>query len=178
MKTDTKLSKKELAAAQEAALVQQTKDKKRIKSLTPDVWKKIENWGRESQHLSQYLQTYCFTIAGRVRKNTELEPLEITNAIKVLEIVEEKAPELIETQLAAAPVGKQYPKLEVNPDVIAQAVQWDKKNKKLKSLSFTYLLELSNGKKAYTEGNKKNAAWILEILQKCGFEYRLGETAE
>lgn len=175
-KTDTKLSKKELTAAQEVLMIEQSKGKKRIKSLTPEVWKKIENWGRESQNLTQYLQTYCFTIAGRVRKNTELEPLEITNGIKVLEIVEEKAPDLIEIELTAAPISKQYPKLEVNPDVIAQAVQWDKKNKKLKSLSFTYLLELSNGKKAYTEANKKNAAWILEILQKCGFEYKLGNT--
>lgn len=171
MKTDTKLSKKELAAIQEAALVQQNKDKKRIKSFTPDSWKKIETWGRETQNLSQYLQTYCFTIAGRVRKNSELENLEVTNGIKVLEILAEKAPDLIDLT-PAAPVGKQYPKLEVNPDVVSQAVLWDKKNKKLKSISFTFLLELSNGKKTYTEQNKKNASWIIEILQKCGFEYK------
>jgi hypothetical protein len=167
-----KLTKKELEAQQEAILVQQRIDSKKMKMYAADTWKIFENWGRESGHLSPYLQNFAFTIAGRIRKNIKFEGFETSNGVKILEIVEEHAPELLVIEeTAAKPNDKKYPTLEVNPDVLKQAVLWDKKNKKLKSISFTFLLELSNGKKPLTEQNKKIAGWNIEILQKCGFVY-------
>ncbi|MBY0425233.1 MAG: hypothetical protein K2Q22_06320 [Cytophagales bacterium] len=172
MKEKVKLTRKELAVLEEAALVQAKKDKRRIKTYIPDTWKKIESWGRETGNLSPYLQNYCFTISGRVRKNLDLEPLEVTNGIKILDLVAEKAPELIVIDEATAPKGRVLPKLDATLEVITQAVEWDRKNKILKSVSFTFMLELARGKKPLTEQNKKIATWNLEIIQKCGFEFK------
>lgn len=174
MKSTVKLSRKEQAALEEAALVQLKKDKRKIKSYIPETWKKIESWGRDSGNLSQHLQTYCFTISGRVRKNAELEPLEVSNGIRILDIVAELAPELIVIEEATAPKGKQYEKLEVTIDVITQAVQWDKKNKILKSVSHAFMLDLAKNRRILTDQNKKIASWNIEIIQKCGFEYKHG----
>jgi hypothetical protein len=168
-----KLSKKELAEREEAALVQQRIDSKRMKLYAADTWKKIENWGRESGHLSNHLQNYCFAISGKIRKNLKFEGFETTNGIKILDIAAEHAPELlilIENQVDIS--ERKYPILEVNLDVLKQAVLYDKKNKKLKSISFTFLSDLANERKTLTEQNKKIASWNLEILQKYGFEYK------
>jgi hypothetical protein len=173
LNTPAKLSKKEIAAQQEAVLVQQRIDSKRIKTYAADTWKKFENWGRESGLLSRHLQSYCFTISGRIRKNIKFEGFEIANGIAILDIVTANAPELlIEEEVKIDPNAKKYPKLEMNLSVLKQAVLWDKKNKKLKSISYTFLADLASEKKALTEQNKTIASWNVEILQKCGFEYK------
>lgn len=168
-----KLSKKELAAQEEALLIQQRIDTKRIKSYEADTWKKIENWGRESGQLSQHLQTFCFGISGKIRKAIKFENFDIANGVKILEIVEQNAPELLVVeQKVLDPNVKVYPKLEVTLEVLNQAIQWDKKNKKLKPISYEMMANLALERKPLTEQYKKIAGWNLEILQKCGFEYK------
>ena len=128
-----KLTKKELELQQKAQLIQHRIDSAKMKLYAADTWKTFEHWGSKSGQLSPYLQDICFTIAGRIRKNINFEGLETTNGIKILDLVTEQAPELlilIETD--QKPVESKYPKLEVNMDVLKQAVLWDKKNKKLK----------------------------------------------
>lgn len=160
-----------MAALEEAALLQQKRDKRRIRSYSADTWKKIESWGRDNNHLSQHLQNYCFTIAGRVRRNSELETLEVSNGVRVLDIVAELAPDLLAIDEQAVKIG-QLEKLDVTIDVLSQAVQWDKKNKILKSVSHAFMLDLVKGLRPLTEQSKKIASWNLEIIQKCGFEYK------
>ena len=175
MKTTPKQSKKELAAIEEAAiLARQREDRRRLKSYAPDTWKKIESWGRESGNLSQHLQGYCFTISGRIRKNIEFEGFELANGVKVLDIVTEHAPEL----LVLVEKQPKIIKLEVTLDVIAQVVQWDRKNKILKPISYTFMAEIATGKKPFSEQNKKIAGWNLEIVQKCGFLYKPSPNAD
>jgi hypothetical protein len=172
LKTIVKLTKKELESQQAALLIQQRIDSNTMKMYTADTWKTFEKWGNENGELSPYQQDICFTIAGRIRKNIKFEGLEISNGMKILEIITEKVPELmiVKENLEKA-VESKYPKLEINLEVLKQAVLWDKKNKKLKNISFTFLLEMSNEKKPINEQNKKIAGWNIEILQKCGFEY-------
>lgn len=177
MSTVVKLTKKELAEKQEALLVQQRIDSKRMKLYAADTWKTFENWGRESGNLSNHQQNYCFTISGRIRKNLKFEPLEISNGVKILDVVTEHAPELlIPIEKLMESVEKKYPTLEVNLEVLKQAVLWDKKNKKLKNISYTFLSDLANERKTLTEQNKKIASWNLEILQKYGFEFKPEQT--
>ncbi len=162
-----------MAALEEAALAQQKKDIRRIRNIVPDTWKKIETWGRESGHLSQHLQSYCFTISGSVRKNMDLAPLEISNGIKILDIVTEHAADLL---ALPSPVSEgnrpALIKLEASLEVISQAVLWDKKNKKLKPISYTFLADLASGKKQLNDQNKRIASMNLDILQKCGFQFK------
>lgn len=173
MNKTIKLSKKELELQQKALVIQQRIDSAKMKLYAADTWKTFEKWGNESTKLSPYQQDICFTIAGRIRKKLSFEGLEISNGMKILEIVTENVPELLVIEeTVEKTVETKYPILDITLDVLKQAVLWDKKNKKLKNISFTFLLELSNEKKSLNEQNKKIAGWNIEILQKCGFEYK------
>jgi hypothetical protein len=167
-----KLSKKELELQQKALLIQQRIDSTKMKLYSADTWKTFEHWGSANGHFSPYLQDVCFTIAGRIRKKIPFEGLETQNGVKILEIITEFAPHLlIIDEAIEKPVESKYPQLDITLDVLKQAVIWDKKNKKLKNISFTFLLEMSNEKKVFNDQNKKIAGWNIGILQKCGFEY-------
>lgn len=167
-----KLTKKELDLQQKAILIQHRIDSEKMKVYSADTWKTFEHWGNESGQLSPYLQDICFAIAGRIRKKVPFEGLETTNGVKILDLVTLHAPHLlIIDEAVEKPLSSKYPKLEITLEVLKQAVLWDKKNKKLKNISFTFLLEMANEKKSFNEQNKKIASWNIEILQKCGFVY-------
>lgn len=174
--TTVKPSRKEQAALEAAALLQQKEDSKKLRSYESDTWKKIEDWGRESGNLSHHLQSYCFAIAGKVRKVAKFEGFEVANGIRILETVNQYAPELLtiadKDETLPEIKGKQFPKLEITIEVISQAVLWDKKHKKWKNISYTFMSELASLKKPMSDQNKKIASWNLETLQKCGFEYK------
>lgn len=173
MKTATKPAKKVKVSKEETALLLQKENIKRIKLYPPTTWKAIETWGRESENLSQHLQSNCFTISGRVRTNTNFEGLEVANGIRIIEIVAEKAPELLIEVEKTFDINYQ-PKANVviNLELVKQLVNWDKKNKKLKTISFTFMNDLATEKKQLTDQNKKIASWNLEIVQKYGFVYK------
>ncbi|MFN0049222.1 MAG: hypothetical protein ACKVOU_08880 [Cytophagales bacterium] len=178
MKKEPKLTSKALAAkAAEEAQLKLKDDTKRIKSFPPDVWKKIENWGRVSETLSNHLQNCCFTISGRVRRNTPFEGLEVQNGIKILEVVAEKAPELLVFEPLVSATARQFPQLEMSIPVLTQVVLWDKKNKKLKNISYTFMADLALGRKPLSDQNKKIASWNVDIAQKCGFVFNPTEEA-
>lgn len=173
MKTAIKPTKKIKVTKEETALLLLKDNIKKIKLYPPTTWKAIENWGRESENLSQHLQSNCFTISGRVRTNTNFEGLEVANGIRIIEIVAEKAPELLIEVEKTFDINFQ-PKANVviNLELLNQLVNWDKKNKKLKTISFTFMNDLATEKKQLTDQNKKIASWNLEIVQKYGFVYR------
>jgi len=173
VKSTTKAAKPPKVSKEELALQAQKELIKRVKLYPPTTWKAIESWGRETENLSQHLQSNCFTISGRVRTNTNFEGLEVANGIRILDMVAEKAPELlIEVETKIDPNWKPKSNIEVTLDVVSQVVLWDKKNKKLKNISFTFMNDLATGKKQLTDQNKKIASWNLEIVLKYGFEYK------
>lgn len=163
-------SQRKRIADEETAQVQVQEEIEKIKSVPPSVWHKIEDWGRTTEQLSEQKKTVAYNLAGRVRSNSKISDYERQSGIAILDFVIEKAPELLDGIDELNEKEKQQSeKSEITIEVVKKIVQWDKKNKKLKGFEFTFMTELVEGKKSFTDHNKKIASWNLAKVKKYGF---------
>lgn len=157
-------------ADEETSQVQIQEEVEKLKSIPSKVWYLIEEWGRASGELSEQKKTIAFNLAGRVRSNGKISDYERQTGIAILDLVIEKAPELLDN---VDELFEKESKVSERPDIsidqIKSIVQWDKKNKKLKDFEFTFMLELAEGRKPLTERNKFIANLNLQKVKKYGF---------
>lgn len=158
-------------ADEESALIQIQEEIERVTSIPPEVWTKIEKWGRETGELSEQKKTVAYNMAGRVRNNTKISDYERIAAITILEEVIQKLPSLLDEvdEINEKKKNVKVEKIDISIEIIQKVVQWDKKNKKLRNSEFTFLLELSKGNKPLTDRNKLIAISNLIKAQKLGF---------
>ena len=79
----------------ETELQKQQEDIDKIKSISSAIWKKIEEWGRDTDNLSNNQQSIAWNLSLKVRNNSAIFANEITNGINIIEKVIDKAPELL-----------------------------------------------------------------------------------
>ena len=164
-------SQRKRIADEESTLNQIEEELEKLRSVPPEIWHRIEKWGRATGELSEQKKTVVFNMAGRVRNNTKISDYERQTAISILDEVIDKVPELLD---GIDEINEQLKNIKVEkPDIsietIQKLVQWDKKNKKLRNGEFTFLLELSRGIKPLTERNKSIAISNLGKAKKYGF---------
>jgi hypothetical protein len=143
----------------------------RVRSIPPEIWYKIEKWGRATGELSEQKKTVVFNIAGRVRNNTKISDYERQTAIKILEEVIEKIPSLLDDvdEINDKKKNVTIEKVDISIETIQKVVQWDKKNKKLRVSDFVFMSELAKGNKPLTDRNKSFALSNLAKVKKLGF---------
>ena len=142
----------------------------KIKSIPYEGWKSIENWGRETKYISTNMLNLSFTIANRIRSNKILLDNEISNGLKIIDVVIDKAPEILfNIDIVTETIEKPEEQIEITIELIQKIVQWDKQKKRLKSFEYIFLNELAEGKKLLTERNKALAKLNLEKVIKYGF---------
>src|ERR1035437_5508773 len=163
-------SQRKRLADEETAQAQIQEDIDTINTVPSAVWHKIEDWGRTTEKLSEQQKTVAFNLAGRVRNNTMISDYERASGINILDIVNEKDPELLEEidELNAKNKNKPSNK-EITLELIKKIVQWDRKNKRLKDGEYKFMAELAEGRKTLSEYNKKIASWNLEKVKRNGF---------
>ena len=165
-------TKRQLVSEEETSLLRIQEETEKIKSIPYTIWKKIEEYGYSTKVLSDLQCNITFTIASRIRTNTKLSENERAVGIKVLDIIIEKAPEILfeadEINMNESKVAKDDP--EITLDLINKMIKWDKKNKKLKEFQFKLLFDISNGKVTLTQNNKKYCLISYNYIKKCGFE--------
>jgi len=163
-------SKRVVISSDEVAKKQFQESIEKLKSISPEVWKKIEIWGRETDNLSSYLQNIAYTISGRIKNNSKILNNEIANGLKIIEIVIEQAPEILfEIKENTEPQKQESSKTEITIDLITKIVQWDKRRRRLKDYEYKFMLALSEGTKPLTDRNKKIAELNLKKVKKYGF---------
>ena len=69
---------------------------KRIRSISPDVWYKIEEWGRTTGYLTPQQTDIAFNMAGKVRNNSKLSDYERRSAVQIITTISDKARQLFE----------------------------------------------------------------------------------
>ncbi len=67
----------------------------RLKSIPPNVWQSIEEWGKVTELLTSNQQTWAWNIAIRLKNNNKLTDHERMTGTKILEIVINNSPELL-----------------------------------------------------------------------------------
>lgn len=163
-------SQRKRLADEDAAQVQIEEDLETIKTVPPEVWHKIEDWGRTTGLLSEQQKTVAYNLAGRVRNNTKISDYERGSGINILDIVNKQASELLTDIDEINEKSKQNKKKdEITLDLVKKIVQWDKKNKRLEGYQYKFMAELAEGKKSWSEHHKKIATLNLNKAKKYGF---------
>src|SRR5690606_29157213 len=143
----------------------------RLKSIHIKTWKKIEDWGRTTQNLTQYQYDMASTLSSKIRNNRTITNIERNQGEAILNIVAEVNPELffdmdeffIEDDI------KKVEEVEITIDLIEKVVQWDRKNKKLDAYKYRFMVDLLEGSKSLTDRNKFLARLNLKTAEKYGF---------
>jgi len=164
-------SQRKRMADEESIVIQINEELDKVKSVPPEIWHKIEDWGRITGMLSEQRKTVAYNMAGRVRNNTKISDYERQTAISILDEVIAKEPKLLEgiDEINENKKNVKVEKPDITLELISKIVQWDKKNKKLRDLEFTFMLELSRGNKPLTDRNKSFALSNLAKVKKHGF---------
>ncbi|MEX1002206.1 MAG: AIPR family protein [Crocinitomicaceae bacterium] len=143
----------------------------RLKSIHIKTWKKIEDWGRETQNLTQYQYDMASTLSSKMRNNREITDIQLNQGESILNIVAERNPELFfdMDDFFNADNDKKEKEVEISIDLIERIVQWDKRNKRLDAYKYRFMVDLLEGKKELTDRNKFLAGLNLKTAEKYGF---------
>jgi hypothetical protein len=143
----------------------------RLKSIHIKTWKKIEEWGKETQNLNQYQYNMAFTIISKIRNNRTFTDIERNQGEIILDIVVNLCPELFfdMDDFFNEEVSKKVEEVEITIDLIEKIVQWDKKNKRLDAYKYRFMVDLLEGKMTLTDRNKSLVRLNLKTAEKYGF---------
>lgn len=140
----------------------------KLKAIPIDKWKKIEVWGEQTAFLSAYLRNIAYTIAGRIRNNRNFLDSEISNGLKIIDIIIDKEPEMLFDIEEEGEIQLNLTN-QVTIDLIKKVVEWDRRRRRLKDYEFRFMLDLAENKKELTARNKKLALINIEKVKKYGF---------
>ncbi len=169
---DKKNPSKRLIVSDDEAIAEQLKeDTEKIRSIPFSVWKKIDNWGTETQELTNNQINVLDSIAYRVRTNSKVLDNERIMGMKILDTVINKAPELLyDVDQLNSELKQNNNNPEVDIELIKKMVAWDRKNKKLKDYQFTMMWNLVEGKEVLTDLKKKYCLMNFHFISKYGFK--------
>ena len=164
--------KRQIITEEEANQTQTQEEYERLKAIPYKVWKKIEEYGNDTKLLTEYQCTIVFNLAGRVRTNSKIPENEKAIGLKVLDLIIEKAPELLfdVDDIVEADIAQQQKLPDITIELIKKMVIWEKKNKKLKDHHYKLLEDILVGKQQLTEQNKKFCSMNYQTLCKYGFK--------
>jgi hypothetical protein len=145
----------------------------RLKSIHIKTWKKIEDWGRETQNLTKYQYDTAFTLSSKIGNNRAITDIERNQGENILNIVADVNPELFYDMddFFNEDNSTKVDEVEITIDLIERIVQWDKRNKRLDAYKYRFMVDLLEGKKPLTERNKYLVRLNLESAAKYGFRY-------
>lgn len=161
--------KRQLINEDETSLLQIQEEIEKIKSIPYSIWKKIEEFGYQTKLLSDLQCNVIFTVANRLRANSKLSDNERTVCLKVLDIVIDKAPEILfdADEIVESTVKTIDP--EIDLELIKKMVAWDRQKKRLKPHHFRMMFDIINGKEQLTPQNKKYCLMNYHLIKKYGF---------
>lgn len=142
-----------------------------VKSVPSKIWKRIEEWGRNTDSLSTVQKNIAWNLIAKVRNNANLLPGEVSYGNAILDIVISKSPELLfdEDEVSDPPPIYKKGDPEITLELIQKMVSWDKKNKRLKPHHFRLMFDILNGQKELTPQNKKYCLMNYQYISKWGF---------
>lgn len=152
----------------ETEMQKRKEDIEKIKSIPSPIWNNIEEWGKESNMLTNNQQNIAWNISNKVKSNSNFQLNEVANGITIIDLVIEQAPDLLfEIDQIFKP---EIEKTDITIELIKKIVLWDRKNKKLKDFEYIFMRELADGEKPLTAHNKKIASFNLTKVKKYGFK--------
>ena len=147
-----------------------------IRSIPFALWKKIEEWGRDSGFLTPTQQAFVgFDMAHTVKNNRSISDSERNKAMNVFEIVCQHNIDLLsEADELTEQSKEEKPKTEntnhgITIELIQKMVDWDKRRRNLKDWQWNVMNDIVTGKKELNNSLAWGCRKNLELLKKRGF---------
>ncbi|MVN91454.1 AIPR family protein [Mucilaginibacter aquatilis] len=167
---DKRSGQRKKISEDEAAQILIAEDTERLRSVPPAIWRKIDDWGKATGNLSLQQQDHCFNLVGRIRNNKLLTDTERLAGIRILEIVTERAPEILYTDDPDEAAGKSSEEdINVTLELLGKVLAWDRRAKKLQGYEYQFMNDLVTEKKSLTDHNKRIALLNIKKAIRCGF---------
>ncbi|MDR0941310.1 MAG: AIPR family protein [Bacteroidales bacterium] len=148
-----------------------------IRSIPYVLWKKIEEWGRDSGFLTPAQQAFVgFDMAHTVKNNRSISDSERNKAMTVFNIVCQHNIDL----LSEADDLTEQPKAEttksatptdhgITVELVQKMADWDKRRRILKDWQWNVMNDIATGKKVLNDRLAWGCKQNLDILKKHGF---------
>jgi hypothetical protein len=163
--------KRMVVSEDENELQKRMEEIEKIKSIPTPVWKKIEDWGRETGSLSVMQQNIAWNLALKVRNGSSFLPNEVSNGVSIIEKVIINAPALLfDIDDAQDNSNSILNEPEISLSLIKKMVDWDRGHKRLKPHHFRMMFDIISGKEQLTPQTKKYCLMNYRFLIKYGFK--------
>jgi len=153
-------------------VLKRQEDLEKIIAIPTIIWKKIEDWGKESGNLTDNQQNIAWNLAIKVRNSSTILNNEISNGLTIIEIVINKAPELL---IEIDEIAEAISKIElIDPaitlELIKKMVDWDRNKKRLTPNHFRMMLDIIEGHNELNMQNKKYCLMNFHFISQYGFK--------
>ncbi|MDR1974791.1 MAG: AIPR family protein [Bacteroidales bacterium] len=147
-----------------------------LRSIPYALWKKIEQWGRDTGFLNTSQQSFAgFDMANTVKFNRVLTDVNRAKAMRIYEIVCEQNIDL----LAEADELEEQPKVEetkttsadhgITIELLQKMVAWDKRRRILKDWQWNVMNDIISGEKSLNDRLAWGCKQNLKTLKQHGF---------
>jgi hypothetical protein len=165
-------AKRTIISDDESEIQKLLEELEKIKSITSKVWKKIEDWGRETENLSTVQQNTAWNLSLKVKNNSKFLPNEVMIGVNILEKVIEKAPEFLldlDEKTETIIINKIADPV-ITLELLKKMVEWDRVNKRLKTHHFKMMYDIITDKEKLTPQNKKYCLMNFHLISRFGFK--------
>jgi len=139
----------------------------KIKSITPEKWKVILAWGKESENLSLVQSDRIHNYLQKLLTKTSINQEDGFNLIEIIEIVAKKAPEILVELEPESPIKTDE---EILIEKAGKMVTWIRDNKHpMESDHFTFLKKITKGEITYSIENKATLSALINYLVQFGY---------
>lgn len=151
-----------------------------LKSIPFSLWKKIEEWGRDTGLLEAPYPTVASDIAYKVKNGRKFLDGDISRGITIYEKVWQYNPDLLEEADKWAEKdriadeqrsnSRDIKIAEITLELVRQMVEWDKRRRILEDWKWKAMKDVVDGKKELSDRMKHAFYLNLQILRKKGFQ--------
>lgn len=149
-----------------------------ITSIPFSMWKKIEEWGKDSGYLDVIKQGWANEIAYAIKYKRKISVLDRNHALSVFDIVCQYNIELLEEtddlalkeSTECLDSESKSEDNEINLDLLKRMVEWDRHKRVLADWKWKAMDNVVKGFQPLDEARKKAFKYNLDILKKRGFK--------
>lgn len=179
--TDEQLKKrKSIADDLDTDIIQREYEKSLLRSIPYALWKKIEEWGKDTGFLSTGQQSFAgFDMANTVKLNRAITDSNHRKAMKIYEIVCENNIELLaeadelteqeKTEQTAKTGNAATADHGITVELVQKMVDWDKRRHILKEWQWNVMNDIISGKKTLNDRLAWGCKQNLKTLKQHGF---------
>ncbi len=124
-----------------------------LKTIPPELWSKIEEWGRATELLSMQEQTFAgYDMKFKIKNNRTISDTDRKRAIRIFDVVFEHNPELLAEadelteQLSSVPNPTIGNNATISMETVKRMVEWDRRQRVLEDWQWNTLKAIVEGK--------------------------------